>query len=151
MQQSISAATLHAAHYNLNVILGDKVLAKAFEDHLQKEFGVESLFFYQEVKNWRTAYRDMGASTRLARAKKIIHTFIRNDGIFSVNIPSATSKAIVQAMEDTATFPKEDLFDDAAEEVRELLEMGALARFKKSEKFKRLITENLQHLAPAEF
>jgi hypothetical protein len=155
-KQSISSSTLNAGHFNLNVILNDKVLAKAFEDHLQKEFGVESLFFYQEVKAWKITFRDMSPSTRASRARKIIKTFIQPDGIFCVNIPSSISKIIMDESQIAAArqdpdFPPQDLFDDAVEEVKELLELGALARFKNSQTFKNLIQEGLQHLEPAQF
>ena len=148
-KQSISSSAMNSSHFNLNVILNDKLLAKAFEDHLQKEFGVESLFFYQETKNWKMSFRDMSPSTRASRAKKIIKTFIKPDGIFCINIPSTISRAIVDASESSnPNFPAYDLFDDASEEVRDLLELGALARFKRTVIFKSLIDEGLQRLVP---
>ena len=154
-KQSITASTLNPSHYTLDVILSDKTLAKAFEDHLQREFGLESLFFYQEAQSWKLSYQDVSPMTRAARARKIIRNFIDPDGIFCVNISSHMTRAILDSAEQAAPdqqhdFPRYELFDQAIEEIKELLELGALARFKNTQTFRRLIHLGLQHLAPLE-
>lgn len=154
-KQSISSATLNSGHYNLDVVLASKPLAKAFEEHLQREFGVESLFFYQEVQSWKQSYGDTSPPTRASRARKIIRNFISPDGIFCINIPADTASFIIQSAENDPLgmngFPRIDVFDEAMHEIKDLLEMGALARFKRSNTFKTLIAEGLQHLVPVEF
>ena len=132
-------STINTGHFNLNVILSDKMLSKAFEDHLQKEFGGESLFFYQEATAYANGFRDMSPSTRAARARKITKTFIRSDGIFCINIPSSVSRSIINVVDTEPFVPYRELFDEAIEEIRELLEIGALSRFKHTAQFKLLM------------
>lgn len=67
-------------------------------------------------------------NTRKARAKHIVKVYIRNNGVFAINIPSTMSKALISAVDEQVN-PPPDFFMDAILEVQQLLEKGALNRF----------------------
>ena len=120
-------------HLELISVLKDPILLREFEGFLAGELGMESLTFLKAIENWKQCYFDIAPSARLARARKIFQTFISPTGSFPVNLPS---KVIITTRNELMSESLEDcprkIFDRAEEEIKYLLQIGAIQRFQKS-------------------
>jgi hypothetical protein len=110
-------------------IMNDSPRSKLFEEHLAGEFGLESLLFIRDVERWRQTFFDLTESARKSRARVIERVFIREDGLYTVNIPAPMSTRIIAALKDPNAPVDVTLFDDAVLEVKKLLNYGAVQRF----------------------
>jgi hypothetical protein len=138
---------------NLKTVLGNPTVAEAFEKFLVAELGVESLMFLRDSERWKRAYFDIAPSARLARAKRIYHQYISPTGSFPVNIPSemisvVRGKVMKEGLQDCT----EDVFDNAREEINDLLQAGALLRFQNSKMYRNLTDPTVKptQVQPAE-
>ena len=86
-------------------------------------------FFYRDAQKWVKDYPDVSINTRKTRAKHIVNIYIRHNAVCAINVPSAVSKTLLAAIEQQID-PPPTFFDVAVNEIRELLEGGALMRFK---------------------
>jgi hypothetical protein len=120
----------------LEGILENPNLVQLFEEHLVGELGYESLLFLKDTAEWKKSYYDISPNTRLARAKRIHSTFIETNGIWSVNVPSQIQHAISEIVLNNDGDVPIEVFDRARREISRLLEMGAVVRFQKSEKYR---------------
>jgi hypothetical protein len=120
--------TVSMATTDLNAILADKELCDAFEQHLVQEFGIESLLFVKDVALWKSTFYDIAANARRSRAQKIFATYIAADGMFSVNIPGGVATDLKRTLNSPEEL-KVELFDEADDEIRFLLTIGAMSRF----------------------
>ena len=144
----------------LEEILQSKPLSDLFEKHLIGEFGVESLFFLRQVQEWKKQYYDITPKARVARARRIVKGYVMTSGLYSVNLSSVMleriqrkvfgAEAIAAAgrtsaadIEDGASIDDVpvDLFDEAIKEIRNLLQTGAVARFKRSAKYTKFMED----------
>ena len=105
---------------------------RAFEAHLEAEWGAESLGFLTDTWAWKTSFSEIDARARVARARKIIRAYVRDHGVLSVNVSSAVQSRILAVAETADADPQAmrvEVFDEARHEVAHLLEVGAVARF----------------------
>lgn len=111
-------------------------LDQVFEKFLASELGMESQLFLVDAQAWKDSYYDQGPNTQLARAKKIYAQYVDVSGQLEINIPHKLYQAIEHTLikENSAPF---DLFDSAIEEMKSLLNSGAVQRFLASKEFER--------------
>ena len=114
-------------HRYLVHILSDEELANEFEKFAQNEQAIESLYFVRDAYFWKRNYFALATNAQVARARKIMATYVESDGSFAVNIPWEISEEIHEAL-------KQDrvpltLFDSARMEVATLLERGCALNF----------------------
>ena len=139
----------NGSSHSLDEILVNPIKAEAFEQHLVRELGIESLLFIRDAGNWKAKYYDIAPSARKARAKKMFATYIAANGMYAVNIPDSMSRSIVKVLAAVEDDVPETLFDDAVKEIKTLLNVGAVARFVKSDSYKAVSLDKRRTLAPA--
>ena len=127
----------------LPTILKDPALSKLFEEHLSHEFGLESLYFYRDAQKWTAEFNDVSEKTRFSRAKHIVNIYIRGTSVFSINIPSWVANDLMNAI-DKEEAVHHNFFENALNEVRSLLERGAIMRFKQANSS---LFQNNKHLS----
>lgn len=115
----------------LEEILNDRESSEAFEKHLIAELGVESLYFLKQCEQWLKAYFDVSPTARLSRAKKIFKTYIDTSGLYAVNVSARVNESIETKLYRAGVddCPRE-IFEDAIREIRQMLLMGAVLRFR---------------------
>jgi hypothetical protein len=118
--------------------MGTPALSTAFEKHLRHEFSVESLFFLRDVQAWKATYFDIGQTARVARARRMLHQYIKSAGTYAINIDFKLQSEIFAALPDDAADVHREFLDSAAEEIRKLLLRGSVVRFLKSDAFEEL-------------
>jgi hypothetical protein len=100
---------------------------------LVAEFGIESILFIRAVNDWRALYDSRSDAERRVAAKEIFSTFIHYSGLFPVNVPHEITNELIKEMDGIIAVdnvPAETLFDKAYDEIRTLLQNGALRRFR---------------------
>lgn len=118
----------------LQFILDDPILSKEFEEHLKNEFGLESLLFLKDVEAWKKGFYDINENTRKGRAKKIFKLYVDSRGVLSINVSSQSVEEIKVGLEKHEKVSN-TIFDHAVAEVKELMNIGACARFLKAKKY----------------
>ena len=120
-------------------VLANPQLLRAFEEFLISELGVESLLFLQHTDQWKKTYYDITPSARLARGRRLYQTYIAPTGPLPVNVPSYVINNLESLVTEISLQDvPENIFDEAREEIEELLQAGAVARFQKSKEFQNL-------------
>jgi hypothetical protein len=131
---------------SLGQILADAELLGEFEKHLVAEYAIESLLFYRDNLNWTADWNDVEPSLALSRARRIIKVFVRHDGVHAVNLsnrvcvlvalarwltppPARSCRDLIDRADAGGKLPH-DFFAEAQDEVRKLLEVGAVNRFR---------------------
>jgi hypothetical protein len=123
----------------LDSVLKRADLADMFENHLVSELGVESLNFLVDTAEWKAEYQDAAPTARLARAKRLVKSYIETGGMMTINIPGGIAekvKRIVFSGKENEL--NETVFDDARREISILLEVGAVSRFMNSKEYREL-------------
>ena len=116
-------------------IMIDHLRCKEFERHLAEEFGLESLLFLKDALAWKDSFHDISEAARRERAKILVQTYIKSDGLYAINVPYSVTDPIFKKMKHSGEDPLEDtLFDAAIEDVRKLLNSGAVLRFTEKSK-----------------
>ena len=128
-QPARASKTVDMNSGTLDDIMQHPETAQEFERHLAEEFGLESLLFIRDVAMWRSSFYDISESARRARAKHIERTYIDVNGLFSINVPDEVSRNIHAVLRDPNSTIEQVLFDPAIEEVKKLLNTGAVRRF----------------------
>jgi hypothetical protein len=114
----------------LHEILSNPGCRKAFEYHLSTEFGGENTCFLQDTYDWILSYNDIAKTAAASRARKIIKTYISENGIFQINVSSRTAEPLMKISKDeSGDSVTSTIFDEARREIAYLLEIGAVARF----------------------
>jgi hypothetical protein len=90
------------------------------------------------TQSWKEEYFENTSSAKLARAKRIVNSYVEPSGKFAVNIASVTAVKIKMALVEEGTEPPQTLFDQAYSEVAQMLVTGPLPRFLDSPEFKKL-------------
>ena len=85
----------------------------------------------------------MSEKTRFSRAKHIVNIYIRGTSVFSINIPSWVANDLMNAI-DKEEAVHHNFFENALNEVRSLLERGAIMRFKQANSS---LFQNNKHLS----
>ena len=142
--------TLSSQHMlDLQIIMKTPDVLKLFESFLASELGMESLMFLRDSENWRQSFFDISPSARLARVNKIYKTYIYQSGSFPVNVSSRIiadiKSAIVSANDEGGETLSRDLFEEASEEIKSLLNAGAVKRFENSHYFVDSFTRTLSN------
>jgi hypothetical protein len=127
---------------SLEDILDNPELTRTFEDFLDAELAVETIYFLRDEKQWRDSYYNISKSARLARAKIISKAFIASTGNFSLNISFETVTEVVGKLEEAEEEVPYNVFAHAVREVSQLLRIGPMPRFLRSEQFEKTVTEN---------
>jgi hypothetical protein len=139
--QSISSSQTESySEINLLNALDNPELCKLFETFLTQEMSLENLMFFRDVSRWEREFFDLDKGARLARARKIMRTYIVQNSMLSVNLPSEIWKDILTRVERCETKPDGEslprtLFSIARQEILELLLRGPWFRFVKSKPY----------------
>jgi hypothetical protein len=121
----------------LDSLLRRPGVADMFENHLISELGIESLNFLQDTSEWKLDFHDTAPTARLARAKRLVRSYVESDGLMAINIPGIMSEKIKKTILNAKDTDLSDtVFDDARREISSLLEVGAVPRFLNSKEFR---------------
>ena len=123
----------------LRLTLEDELGCTAFEEHLQREFAMESLKFWQAVRHWQeTALLEGGGSgsSVTATARTLFDTFLAEGAPLQVNVGSGirneAGRRIMKSEKKGAVNVDADLFADALEEIELLMHRDNFKRFVES-------------------
>lgn len=100
--------------------------------------------FLQDTNDWKHAYFDLCATTRLARARKIHHTYTASGAMFQINVEHRLYADLARffnqevAESDTQDVPLE-IFDDTRQEIKQLLLVGPLLRFRRTDEYAKFL------------
>ena len=125
------------AALRLETVLNTPGLRELFEAHVQAEFSSDCFSFPDATETFRRSFFDVGATARLARAKRIAQVFVGNGAVQQVNISDAAARRIRSALAaatHSGAIPRE-VFDEARAEVMAIVENGALMRFRRTREF----------------
>jgi hypothetical protein len=105
------------------------------------------LYFLIDVEEWKAQYHDVTPSARYARARHICKAYIIPSAIYSINIPGDISETLLghfaKGARDVEAEKDVDrgLFDDAEDEIKQLLANGACLRFCNSSRYQAIAKE----------
>jgi hypothetical protein len=143
-ERAMSVATEAPARMHpdakLDSILDNKAQTEAFEKFLESEFAAESFHFIQEVSRWRKTYFGVTSYAHVARARRIFKGFVSEHGSYAINISSGVREGIETLVNANGDVPRE-IFQDALNEVTQVLSFGPVIRFCATLEYKEL-TEN---------
>ena len=124
----------------LQEISTNPILFRQFEYHLSTEYGMENLSFLQDIYEWKKSFLDVSRSASLSRAKKLINTYIKDGGLYQINISSDMAKELLNYLkvssDEESLQVTADIFDPASLEIARLLEIGAATRFFQTSTYK---------------
>jgi hypothetical protein len=124
---------------HLDMILRRPAVAEMFENHLVSELGIESMNFLVDSSDWKTDFFDVAPTARLARARRIVKSYIETNGMMTINIPWAMADKLKrEVLPVNENELKQVVFDDARREISTLLEMGAVKRFVDTKEYREL-------------
>jgi hypothetical protein len=124
----------------LDEVLQSAAVAQAFEEHLEMEMSSESLGFLKMVADFRRKYPTMSIAARRARVRLIYVLFINSESSNAINISSAQRDTLKQQCNCHRPFGESvgiDVFDEAAKEIRRLLEHDSIPRFVRTASFRK--------------
>lgn len=116
-------------------ILTNPRLERAFELHLKREYGMESLLFLRDVKQWKATFYDISVHLRQVRAVKLCALFIDSKGLLQVNLPDSMAGEIKRSLARGEAALEVTVFDPAVVEIKNLLATGAVRRFQTTTEF----------------
>ncbi|KAH9256994.1 hypothetical protein BASA81_004815 [Batrachochytrium salamandrivorans] len=119
----------------LDQILANPRLERAFENHLKREYGMESLLFLRDVKQWQATFYDISVHLRQVRAAKLCALFIDSRGLLQVNLPDTMANDIKRSLARGEDVLEVTVFDPAIVEIKHLLASGAVRRFQTTREF----------------
>ena len=122
------------AYPKLMEICSSSTLFRLFEHHVSQEFGSENISFIQDVNDWRSSFPDIAKTARLARAKKIINSYVVEGALNQVNLSYEMISELEKIKDEQEV--KHETFDRSTLEIANLLEVGAVQRFLKSDAYK---------------
>jgi hypothetical protein len=158
-------------HMSLARVLRTPALLECLESFLRREFAVENLRFVIETQKWKQYQPGPGSSAEVmnewrAVAVDIFNTFVHHNALLEVNLKAETKGTLVKLFEgqthkktrkyrhglneaggdiDRDHGPKNlkpDTFDEAADEIRHLLELDSFPRFLASAEYKAKVYED---------
>lgn len=106
---------------------------EAYEKFLEKEIAGENLRFFVDISEIRNAFSNTGVPSKVATS--VIGNYIANNGMDQVNISSVERERIIEALSIADVRGDNvpcEVFDNALEEITDMLERGSLMRFKKA-------------------
>ncbi|KAH9258709.1 hypothetical protein BASA81_003211 [Batrachochytrium salamandrivorans] len=109
-------------------VLSDPGQAKRFESFLEQELSIESLWFIQETDQWKQAFPTSTPQQRGDVAKRLLETYLEPNAPREINISNGCSNATRLALAVPHAVPV-TVFDLARQEVEDLLQYGAFARY----------------------
>lgn len=122
------AASSPHASVEMCRVLSDPGQAKRFESFLEQELSVESLRFIQETDQWKQAFPRSTPRERGDAAKRLWETYLEPNAPREINISNGCSRATRLALAVPHAVPV-TAFDLARQEVEDLLQYGAFARY----------------------
>ncbi|KAH9253123.1 hypothetical protein BASA81_008805 [Batrachochytrium salamandrivorans] len=131
----------------LEQIMKTPELLKLFEDFLIAELGVESLMFIKDTDDWKRAYFTIAPNARVVRAKRLFNLYLSTNAKFEINVSSHCSKQVKDVFSKLDSELQlslgDDVFDLPREEIVDLLQLGALRRFRFIQSYKTPPSSNL--------
>jgi hypothetical protein len=138
----VANLSINPENVDLDFILKHRVLLKLFETHVKAELGLESLLFIQDALSWKESYYDMGQTHRRTKFKRIYRSYIALGANFELNLPWELRQELTHVNDgkDDADIPYQ-VFDRSISEVKILLNIGAMKRFKASSAFRQAVDD----------
>eukprot|EP00475_Leptophrys_vorax_P002225 TRINITY_DN11261_c0_g1_i3.p1 TRINITY_DN11261_c0_g1~~TRINITY_DN11261_c0_g1_i3.p1 ORF type:complete len:540 (+),score=93.19 TRINITY_DN11261_c0_g1_i3:1016-2635(+) len=146
--------TLSNPHANLNdkliIVLDHPALLERFTAFLTQEFSVENVLFVIAVRSFTRTYPELSREQRHKLAKKIFKEFCAADARLQINISHDSSKSLRLLFNDAVANNNNlhhhadievDIFQNAYEQIMQLMCTDSLPRFLLSEDFSKLVQE----------
>eukprot|EP00924_Labyrinthula_sp_SR-Ha-C_P002616 snap_masked-scaffold_13-processed-gene-1.36-mRNA-1 protein AED:1.00 eAED:1.00 QI:0/0/0/0/1/1/2/0/399 len=147
-QSLIFSRRVESTGLTLLSILQDPEGKDLFREHLISEFSVENLYFYEAASLWRDQYHEIAHRYHYRTAQKLFNTMIRREVQLQINI----SDQVYQEIEDELLSGRvsESLFDNAIDQVFDLMDFDSFPRFKQSADYKAYVdAQSSQIYSPA--
>jgi hypothetical protein len=138
-----SARTLSPHSLRLQDVLADQGGFYLVEHALKAELASENLEFFHRASRWKRAFAKDSASTQ-REAQFLVESFVGMDSPFPINISDGCAKQILTAREGHV---EAGVFDEAIEQVLQMMEWGVFQRLRFSPEFSRWIAKSERLLA----
>ena len=116
--------------------LRDPAIFRRFEDFAEMNFCTESVKFLKDVWSWKDAYPSKPPTWRKLKARNIGRTYIAQNAVLEINIPSSVRVAVEAQLNRVDFSPTPDLFDAPESEIIKMLKWYLWPRFCREVEFK---------------
>ncbi|KAJ5076151.1 regulator of g protein signaling [Anaeramoeba ignava] len=121
---------------NFDQILNHDISLAYFQYFLCKQLSLENILFWKTAREYQEIIDPV---ERVGKIPDILNKFVKTGSQYEINIDSTTRQKILQNINDGII--SQDLFDEAIDAIKRLMEIDSFAKFKKSDSYKALILD----------
>jgi hypothetical protein len=118
---------------SLDDVLKDSGYRNFFKTHLAREFGTETIIFYEEVQY----YKQLNETERKSRVDKMIEIFFDASSFYEINTSLALKKTVLENKESAS----KELFDEILDDCLNSIRQDSFKRFQQSEMFQQMFEQ----------